>query len=125
MAIQKVKVWALKDSLRLDGIPYCKGDALDLPEYMVKEWLSLGLVSRTAPDLPATPEEKPKENKPAGKPAAAPKIPAAPKSEPVDLKKKLGAMSDDDLLELAIIFGVEETEKENLIPAIIKAGYKG
>ena len=49
----KVKVYALKDGLRFEGAPYLKGNPIELPEYMLKEWLALGLVSREPPAPPA------------------------------------------------------------------------
>jgi hypothetical protein len=45
----KVKVYALKSSLYFEGVPYMAGDPIDLPEYMLREWLSLGLVSQEPP----------------------------------------------------------------------------
>jgi hypothetical protein len=60
----KTKAYALKSSLYFDGEPYMVGNPIELPDYMVKEWLALGLVSLEppAPKVEA-PVEKPKEPK--------------------------------------------------------------
>lgn len=61
----KVKVYALKSSLYFEGVPFVIGDEINLPEYMVNEWLALGLVSRESPKktAPEAQDEKPKEPK--------------------------------------------------------------
>jgi hypothetical protein len=47
--MSKTKVWALKSSLYFEGVPYVVGNPIELPDYMVAEWLALGLVSREPP----------------------------------------------------------------------------
>jgi hypothetical protein len=45
MAVKKVKVTALHGDLYYDGVPYQRGNILEIPEHMLNEWLALGHIT--------------------------------------------------------------------------------